>query len=55
MILHAAGLGGEVPVLLHRPSAEAALCRAKLSDLTTVVPVHAVPTPIDPTTRRRAR
>ena len=55
MILHAAGLGDEDPVLPHGSSAEAALCQAKLSHLMTVVPVRAVPTPIDPTTRRRSR
>ncbi len=53
-MLQAAGLGDEVPILAQEPSAEAALCQMQLSDLTTVVPVRAVP-PIDPSTRRRSR
>ncbi len=55
MILQAAGPGVEVLVFPHGPNAAAVPFRAELSDLTTVVLVRAVPTPIDPSTRRRSR
>jgi len=55
VILQAAGPGVDLLVAPNGPSSEVTLCQAEVSDRMTVVLVRAVPTPIDPSTRRRAR
>ncbi len=55
MILQAAGPGVDLLVAPNGPSSEVTLGHAEVSDRTTVVPARAIPTLIDPSTRRRSR